>query len=44
MRDQDLSEDEELSPDQPSFVELFKPQLFLSLLHKTKTTTRLGTV
>lgn len=42
LRDQDLSEDEDLSPDQPSFVGLFKLQLFRSLLHKAKTTTRLG--
>lgn len=38
LRDQDMSEDEDLSPYQPSFVGLFKPQLFRSLLHKTKTT------
>lgn len=42
MREQDLSEDEDMSPDQPSFVGLFKPQIFCSLLHKAKTTTRLG--
>lgn len=41
-RDQDLSDDEDLSPDQPSFVGLFKPQLFRSLLHKAKATTCLG--
>lgn len=34
MRDQ--------SPDPSSFVGLFKPQLFRSLLHKAKTTTHLG--
>lgn len=39
----DLSDDEDLAPDQPSFVGLFKPQLFRSLLHKVKLTTRLGT-
>lgn len=37
-----LSDDEDLSPDQPSFVGLFKPQVFRSLLHKAKLTTRLG--
>lgn len=41
LRDQDISEDEDLSPDQPSFVGLFKPQQS-SLLHKAKTTTHLG--
>lgn len=41
IRDQDLSDDEDLTPDQPSFVGLFKPQ-FLSLLHKAKITTRLA--
>lgn len=40
--DQDLSEDEDLSPDQPAFVGLFKPHLFRSLLHKAKITTGLG--
>lgn len=42
VREGDLSEDEDLAPDQPSFVGLFKPQLFRSLLHKAKLTTRLG--
>ncbi|XP_058037681.1 uncharacterized protein LOC131197525 [Ahaetulla prasina] len=42
LRDQNLSEDEDLVPDQPSFVGLFNPQLFRSLLHKAKVTTRLG--
>lgn len=42
VREQDMSEDEDLSPDQPSFVGLFKPQLFCSFLHKAKSTTRLG--
>lgn len=41
-RDGDLSDDEDLAPDQPSFVGLFKPQLFRSLLHKAKLTTQLG--
>lgn len=41
-RDADLSDDEDLPPDQPSFVGLFKPQLFRSLLHKAKLTSRLG--
>lgn len=41
LRDLDMSEDEDLSPDQTTFVGLFKPQLFLSLLHKAKTTTGL---
>ncbi|XP_034296649.1 uncharacterized protein LOC117679126 [Pantherophis guttatus] len=40
--DQDLSEDEDLGPDQPAFVGLFKPQLFRSLLHKAKAITGLG--
>lgn len=39
-REAELSEDE----DQPSFVGLFKPQLFRSLLHKAKVTTRLGSI
>lgn len=43
VRDRDLSDDEDLAPDQPSFVGLFKPQLFRSLLHKVKLTTQLGT-
>lgn len=42
LRDQDMSEDEHLSLDLLSFVGLFKPQLFRSLLHKAKTTTHLG--
>ncbi|XP_058018158.1 mucin-5AC-like [Ahaetulla prasina] len=42
LRDENLSEDEDLVPDQPSFVGLFNPQLFRSLLHKAKVTTRLG--
>lgn len=42
IRDQDLSDDEDLSPDLPSFMGLFKPQIFRSLLHKAKTTTSLG--
>lgn len=37
---QDLSDDEGLEPNQPSFVGLFKPQVFL--LIQGKTTTRLG--
>lgn len=28
LRDPDLSDDEDLIPDQPSFVHLFRPQLF----------------
>ncbi|XP_058021206.1 uncharacterized protein LOC131189221 isoform X2 [Ahaetulla prasina] len=42
VRDLDLSEDEDLSPDQPSFVGLFKPQLFRSLLHKARVSTGLA--
>lgn len=42
IRERDLSDDEDLAPDQLSFVGLFKPQLFRSLLHKAKLTTRLG--
>lgn len=42
MRDLHMSEDEDLSLDQPSFVGLFKPQLFRSLLHKAINTTGLG--
>lgn len=41
--DQDLSEDEGLEPDQPSFIGLFRPHMFRSLLFKAQTTTRLGT-
>lgn len=37
-----LSDDEDLSPDQPTFIGLFKPQVFRSLLHKAKLTTGLG--
>ncbi|XP_058015779.1 uncharacterized protein LOC131186316 [Ahaetulla prasina] len=37
-----LSEDEGLGPEQPSFVGLFKPQLFRSLLFKALATTGLG--
>lgn len=40
--DQELSDDEGLEPDQPSFVGLFKPQMFRSLLHKAQVTTGLG--
>ncbi|XP_060542672.1 neuronal membrane glycoprotein M6-b isoform X1 [Pantherophis guttatus] len=40
--DQELSEDEGLEPDQPSFVGLFCPQMFQSLLFKAQMTTRLG--
>lgn len=40
--DLDLSEDEGLEANQPSFVGLFRPQLFCSLLFKAQTTTRLG--
>lgn len=42
--DQNLSEDEGLEPDQPSFVGLFRPQIFRSLLFKAQTTMRLGGV
>lgn len=42
LKDPDLSDDEDLSPDLPSFVGLFKPQMFRSLLHKAKLTTGLG--
>lgn len=42
LLDQEMSEDEDLAPDQPAFVGLFKPQLFRSLLHKAKVTTGLG--
>ncbi|XP_034281058.1 uncharacterized protein LOC117670189 [Pantherophis guttatus] len=42
LLDQEMSEDEDLAPDQPAFVGLFKPQLFRSLLHKAKLTTGLG--
>ncbi|XP_034289304.1 uncharacterized protein LOC117675085 [Pantherophis guttatus] len=42
LLDQEMSEDEDLAPDQPAFVGLFKPQLFRSLLHKAKITTGLG--
>lgn len=44
QHDIDLSDDEGLMPDQPAFVGLFRPQLFRSLLHKAKITTRQGTV
>lgn len=40
--DQDLSEDEGLEPDQPSFVGLFRPQMFRSLLYKARAVTKLG--
>lgn len=40
--DLELSEDEGLEPDQLSFVGLFRPQMFRSLLFKAQTTTRLG--
>lgn len=40
--DLELSDDEGLEPDQPSFVGLFRPQVFRSLLFKAQTTTRLG--
>lgn len=39
-----MSDDEDLMPDQSTFVGLFRPQPFKSLLHKTKNTTRLGTI
>lgn len=42
LREQDMSEDEDLAPDQLSFVGLFKPQLFRSILHKAKATMGLG--
>lgn len=44
QRDLDLLDNEDLMPDQPTFVGLFCPQLFKSLLHKAKTTTQHGTV
>lgn len=37
-----LSDDEGLSPDQPAFIGLFRPQLFRSLLHKALAVTGLG--
>lgn len=37
-----LSDDEDLFPDQPAFIGLFKPQIFRSLLHKAKITMGLG--
>lgn len=42
LLDSDLSEDEDLAPDQPAFVGLFKPAVFRSLLFKAKKVTRLG--
>lgn len=40
--DQELSEDEDLAPDKPVFMGLFKPALFKSLLFKAKTTAHVG--
>lgn len=40
--DLSLSEDEDLSPDPPSFVGLFNPALFKSLLHKASSTAKIG--
>lgn len=41
--DPELSDDDGLETDQLSFVGLFRPQLFHSLLFKAQTTTHLGT-
>lgn len=42
FQEQALSDDEGLGPDQPSFIGLFCPQVFCSLLFKAISTTRLG--
>lgn len=41
-RDPDLSEDEDMVPDPPAFTELFLPSLFKPLLHRARSTTKLG--
>ncbi|XP_060542553.1 lamina-associated polypeptide 2-like isoform X2 [Pantherophis guttatus] len=38
----ELSEDEDLAPERPSFTGLFRPSMFKSLLHKAKITTNMG--
>lgn len=42
FQDQAWSDDEGLGPDQPSFIGLFRPQVFHSLLFKAIATTHLG--
>lgn len=42
VADHDLSDDEGLEPDQPSFIGLFRPQMFRSLLYKAQMVTHLG--
>lgn len=40
--DQELSEDENLTPDKPAFTGLFMPSLFKSLLYKATDVTNMG--
>lgn len=40
--DFELSDDDELPPDNPAFTGLFRPAMFKSLLHKARLTTNLG--
>lgn len=40
--DIELSEDDELPPDNPAFTGLFRPSMFKSLLHKARLTTNLS--
>ncbi|XP_032069896.1 uncharacterized protein LOC116506324 [Thamnophis elegans] len=42
VRDSDLSEDEDLTPDQPTFIGLFKPAVFKSLLLRAKKIAKVG--
>lgn len=42
LDDMDLSEDEGMEPNEPTFQGLFKPVLFKSLLHKARVATNLG--
>lgn len=44
VRDETLSDDEGILPDQPPFIGLFRPQVFRSLLFKAIATTWLGKV
>lgn len=41
-RDPDLSVDEDMVPDPPAFTGLFSSSLFKLLLHKVRSTTKLG--
>lgn len=42
LEDFELSDNEEMIPDKPTFPGLFRPSLFKSLLHKTKMATNMG--